>query len=216
MNLQEFENEFSKLREGYKTKDLDQFNKQLIKQQVDVSFLKDIVLTKQQYHRTYFQVSLGQMKKIEEQLKFIEDNFELLQDWWHVDQLTQFLAKDFTFDYAFSKAQEYVKNDLPYARRWGYVMFMPRLVKEEAGFDKLLPLFHEDEVYHVVMAEAWLISYMAMYHVEKTYDYIASRPLSYDIMGKAIQKICDSYRVSQEDKERFKELRKLWQIQSHI
>ena len=216
MNLQEFEKEFSKLREGYKTKDLDQFNKQLIKQQVDVSFLKDIVLTKQQYHRTYFQVSLGQMKKIEEQLKFIEDNFELLQDWWHVDQLTQFLAKDFTFDYAFSKAQEYVKNDLPYARRWGYVMFMPRLVKEEAGFDKLLPLFHEDEVYHVVMAEAWLISYMAMYHVEKTYDYIASRPLSYDIMGKAIQKICDSYRVSQEDKERFKELRKLWQIQSHI
>ncbi len=210
MNLQEFEKEFSGLREGYKTKDVDQFNKQLIKRQVNVSFLKEIVLEKQQYHRTYFQVSLGQIKNVKEQFEFIENNFELLQDWWHVDQLTQFLSKDLTFDYAFSKAQEYIKSELPYARRWAYVMFMPTLVKEAAGFDELLTLFQEDEVYHVVMAEAWLISYMGMYHTEKTLTYVASCPLSYDIMGKAIQKICDSYRVTDEDKARFKELRKLY------
>ena len=210
MNLQELEQEFSLLGENYKTKDVDRLNKQLIKRKEDVSFLKDIVLEKQEYHRTYFQVSMGQMKNVQEQLEFIEDNFELLQDWWHVDQLTQFLAKDLTFDYAFSKAQEYVKNDLPYARRWGYVMFMPTLVKDEAGFDKLLSLFHEDKVHHVVMAEAWLISYMGMYHTERTLKLVESCPLSYNIMGKAIQKICDSYRVSKEDKERFKALRKLY------
>lgn len=210
MTLHELEQEFAGLGDNYKTKDVDHLNKQLIKSKEDVSFLKDIVLEKQQYHRTYFQVSMGQMKTAEEQLEFIENNFELLQDWWHVDQLTQFLAKDLTFDYAFSKAQAYVKHELSYARRWGYVIFMPTLVKEESGFEKLLSLFHEDEVYHVVMAEAWLISYMGMYHLEKTYDYVASCPLSYDIMGKAIQKICDSYRVSKEDKERFKGLRKLY------
>ena len=99
---------------------------------------------------------------------------------------------------------------MPYARRWGYVIFLPRLVKEETGFDKLVSLLQEDEVHHVVMAEAWLISYMGMLHTERTLKLVASCPLKYNIMGKAIQKICDSYQVSKEDKERFKELRKLY------
>ena len=210
MTLQELEQEFSQLGDNYKTKDVDRLNKQLIKRKEDVSFLKDIVLEKQEYHRTYFQVSIGQLKSVEEQLTFIEANFKLLQDWWHVDQLTQFLSKKLTFDEAFSRAQKYVKSDMPYARRWGYVIFLPRLVKEEDGFDKLVSLLQEDEVHHVVMAEAWLISYMGMFHTERTLKLVESCPLKYNIMGKAIQKICDSYQVSKEDKERFKELRKLY------
>ena len=78
MNLKEFEKEFKKLGKEYKTKDVDKFNKILIKNNIDVCFLKDIILSKQQYHRTYFQVSLGLLKTNEEKFKFIEDNFKLL------------------------------------------------------------------------------------------------------------------------------------------
>lgn len=210
MKLCEFEKEFSKLGNNYKTKDVDRFNKELIKRKVDVSFLKDIVLEKQEYHRTYFQVSLGNLKKFEEQFIFIENNFSLLQDWWHVDQLQQFIKKNLTFDYAYLKAQEYIKSDLPFVRRWAYVMFMPILVKDANNYDKLISLLKEDDEYYVVMAEAWLISYMGMFHKDKTLNYIKSCPLSYNIIGKAIQKICDSYRVSSDYKEKFKELRKLY------
>ena len=66
MDLKEFEKEFATLGNDYKTKDVDRFNKGLIKRGIDVSFLRELVLEKQQYHRTYFQVSLGQMKTIEE------------------------------------------------------------------------------------------------------------------------------------------------------
>ena len=66
MNLQEFEIEFTKLGNDYKTKDVDRFNRGLIKRAVNVSFLRDIVLTKQEYHRTYFQVSMGQIKTIDD------------------------------------------------------------------------------------------------------------------------------------------------------
>ena len=80
MNLQEFEKEFSMLGNNFKTKDVDRFNRDLIKRGVNVSFLRDSVLTKQEYHRTYFQVSMGQIKGIEGKLKFIEENFDKLND----------------------------------------------------------------------------------------------------------------------------------------
>ena len=208
MNLQEFEAEFSKLGNNYKTKDVDKFNRDLIKRGVNVSFLRDIVLEKQEYHRTYFQVSMGQIKGIEGKLEFIEDNFDKLNDWWHVDQLSQFVDKELTFDMAYEKAKEYVNNDMPFARRWGYVIFMPTLVKDEARAEDIIKLFKDDDEYYVQMAEAWLISYVGIYHPEKALEYLGQCPLKYNIAGKAIQKICDSFRVSDENKLRFKELRK--------
>jgi len=94
MKIKEFEIKFNELGTNYKTKDLDRFNKSLIKSKVDVSFLRDIILDNQEYHRTYFQVSLGRIHNIEEKFLFIEKNFDKLQDWWHVDQLQQFIDKD--------------------------------------------------------------------------------------------------------------------------
>ena len=210
MNLHEFEKEFSKLGKDYKTKDVDRFNRELIKRTVNVSFLRDYVLDKQEYHRTYFQVSMGQIKGIEDKLKFIEDNFDKLNDWWHVDQLSQFVDKQLTFDLAYEKAKEYVNSDMPFARRWGYVIFMPTLVKDEARAEDIIKLFKDDDEYYVQMAEAWLISYLGIYAPRIAFNYIKKCPLKYNIMGKGIQKICDSFRVSDEWKEKFKSLRELY------
>ena len=79
---------------------------------------------------------------------------------------------------------------------------MPHLVKENNAFDMLIKLFKDDEEYYVIMAEAWLISYLATYYPEKTLDYLKSKPLEYNIVGKAIQKVCDSFRVSEEYNEK--------------
>ena len=210
MTLKEFENEFATLGNNYKTKDVDRFNKLLIKRHEDVSFLRDLILDKQEYHRTYFQVSMGQMKSNEDKLKFIEDNFDKLQDWWHVDQLPQFLNKDLNFDDVYEKAKEYIDNDMLFVRRWGYVIFMPGLVKISGVEEKLFELFKDDDEYYVQMAQAWLISYLAIYSPQKTWEYLRNYPLKYNIAGKAIQKICDSFRVSDEWKAKFKELRKYY------
>ena len=210
MNLQEYEKEFSKLGKDYKTKDVDRFNRELIKRGVNVSFLRDIVLTKQEYHRTYFQVSMGQIKTIDDKLQFIEDNFDKLDDWWHVDQLSQFVDKQLTFDIAYKKAKEYIHSDMAFARRWGYVIFMPTLVKDETRAEDIIKLFKDDDEYYVQMAEAWLISYLGIYAPETVFKYIKGCPLKYNIIGKGIQKICDSFRVSDEWKEKFKSLRKLY------
>ena len=132
MTLQEFEIAYKKACGKKKTKAVDTFNKKLIKEGVDVSFLKDMILDRQEYHRTYFQVSMGLLKTVEEKLEFIEQNFDKLWDWWHVDQLSQFVDKYLEFDYVYAKAKEYINNPHPFARRWGYVIFMPSLVKDSS------------------------------------------------------------------------------------
>ncbi len=88
-----------------------------------------------------------------------------------------------------------------------YVLFIPRLVRDASKIEPLFELFKNDEEYHVIMGEAWLISYLAMCDANRTYTYLQNCDLKYNIVGKGIQKICDSYVVSGEDKERFKGLR---------
>lgn len=210
MTIKEFESKFNELGKNYKTKDLDKFNKSLIKEKIDVSFLKNVVLDKQEYHRTYFQISLGLINDIEGKFIFIEKNFDKLQDWWHTDQLQQFVDKKLNFHFAYKKALKYINHSNPFVRRWAYVMFMPTLVKEQNNFDKFLKLFKDDDEYYVIMAEAWLISYLGIYNPNKTLEYLKSKPLKYNIVGKAIQKICDSHRIDDNYKYKFKEIRKLY------
>ena len=206
MNFNILEKEFKKLG-NYKTKDIDTLNKKLIKDNIDVSYLKDIIDKEDKYHRTYFQVSLSYLKTVEEKMKFIEENAYLLNDWWHVDQLPQFL-KNLNLEYVYNKAKIYCNDNNPFLRRWGYVIFMPTLVKDERSFDMIISLLKNDEHYYVIMAEAWLISYLAIYFPEKTLKYLNDCNLSYDIVGKGIQKICDSFRIDDEYKEKFKLIRK--------
>lgn len=208
MTLEEIKKEFSNLGEHYITKDVDRLNKKLIKQKEDVSCLKDIVLSNQEYHRTYFQVSLGQIKTVEDKFRFIEDNFSLLDDWWHVDQLLQFINPSLALDFAYLKAKEYTSSSLPFVRRWGYVLFLKNLDREDYAFDKIVSLLKNDEEYYVIMAEAWLISSLAIYNPEKTFNYLSNCSLNYSIVGRAIQKICDSFRISSSWKEKFKTIRK--------
>lgn len=210
MTLTEFEKRFEELGSNYKTKDVDTFNKKLIKEKVDVSFLKDIILSKPQYHRSYFQVSLGYRKSIEDKLLFIEENFDKLNDWWHVDQLLQFTSKKLTFDLAYQKASVYKKHNNPFVRRWGYVMFINHLAKTNEQLEKLFALFEDDEEYYVIMGEAWALSCLGVYYPEETLNYLKLKPLKYDIVGKAVQKICDSFRIDEEYKNKFKEIRKYY------
>ena len=66
---------------------------------------------------------------------------------------------------------------------------------------------HEDEHYYVQMAEAWLIAELAIFEPEYVHDWLLQCGMHYSIAGKAIQKICDSFRISNEWKAKFKALR---------
>lgn len=72
---------------------------------------------------------------------------------------------------------------------------------------QLLTLMHDDQAYYVQMAEAWLVAQLTIHEPETVYQWLSQSDLKYNINGKAIQKICDSFRIPAEWKEKFKKLR---------
>lgn len=203
MTKEQVQKDLDALPEHYKTGDLDRLIGRYVKAKADVSALRPYILTEQQFHRLYFYVSLEQLKTVEERMAFIHNNL-LFSDWWHTDQLIGYVS-DLDFYVALQYAAGYVHSEDPFIRRWGYVLFISKLCKGHAS--QLLPLTHADGHYSVQMAQAWLIAELAVYEPEAVYQWFRENDLKYHINGKAIQKICDSFRICDEWKEKYKQLR---------
>lgn len=193
------------LPQHYKTGDVDRLIRRYVKEQADVSALRSYILERQQFHRIYYYVSLEQIKNVDERMRFIHDNL-LFTDWWHTDQIISYVA-DSDFSSALCYAKSYIRSEDPFIRRWGYVLFISRLCKGHAA--QLLPLMRNDDHYYVQMGEAWLIAELAVHEPEVVQDWMRDNNLKYNINGKAIQKICDSFRIEAKWKESFKSLRPL-------
>ncbi len=191
------------LPEHYKTGDVDRLIRQYVQQGGDTSPLRHYILREQQFHRIYFYVPLKQMRDVNQRMEFIHRNL-LFSDWWHTDQLINFVSK-LDFKVAMDYALGYINGEDPFIRRWGYVMFISRLGRGHAA--ELLPLIHDDGEYYVQMAQAWLIAELAICQPEEVYNWMKRNGLKYEVNGKAIQKICDSFRITDEWKEKMKGLR---------
>lgn len=193
------------LPENYKTGDVDRLIRGYVRRKLDPAPLRPFILEDQRLHRIYFFTALKQLPQVADRMAFIHENL-LFSDWWHTDQLIGFVA-DLPLEEALAYAWDYVRSADPFIRRWGYVLFISKLGRGNG--EELLPLFREDGHYTVQMAQAWLLSELAVFQPERILSSLPENGLSYGINGKAIQKICDSYRISREWKERFKALRPL-------
>ena len=203
LTKEQVQKDLDSLPEHYKTADVDRLIRQYVKQKADVSALRPYILDEQKFHRIYYYVSLNQIKNVNQRMAFIHDNL-LFSDWWHTDQIISYVA-DLDFHTALGYAKDYIRSEDPFIRRWGYVLFISRLCKGRAA--QLLPLMHDDEEYYVQMAEAWLIAELAVHEPETVRNWLSQNDLRYNINGKAVQKICDSFRITDDWKEEFKKLR---------
>lgn len=203
LTREQVQRELDSLPARYKTADVDRLIRSWVRQKADVSALRPYILSQQQFHRIYFYVSLDQIKNVDERMAFIHQNL-LFSDWWHTDQIIRYVAK-LDFDTALRYAKDYVRSADPFIRRWGYVLFISKLCIGHA--EALLKLTHGDDHYSVQMAQGWLIAELAVHEPETVYQWFRQNNLDYSINGKAIQKICDSFRISDEWKVKFKALR---------
>ena len=203
LTKEQVQKDLDSLPQPYKTADVDRLIRQYVKEKADVSDLRPHILKEQQFHRIYNYVNLDQLKNAEDRMKFIHENL-LFSDWWHTDQVISYVA-DLNFDTALEYAKNYIRDEDLFIRRWGYVMFISKLCIGHA--DQLLPLLKDDDAYYVQMAEAWLVAQLTIHEPETVYRWLAQNNLKYNINGKAIQKICDSFRVKSHWKEQFKALR---------
>ncbi len=206
MTYSEFQEKFSRLPKDYKAKDIQPLIKDLISRNEDVSCLKEHLGEHPEYCQPYFEISLARIKDIGDKLSFVENHFSFFTEWWHADMLFRILGSKLKFDLAYAKAQEYVKSDNPIIRRWGYVMFVPRLTKDSAKVQDLLALLSDDDNEYAISAEASLIAFLAMTDFDTVYNYLSECTLDKRIISSAVGKICSSKQVPDYEKKRFKQL----------
>jgi 3-methyladenine DNA glycosylase AlkD len=195
--------DLDRLPDQYKTADVDKLIRRYVKEKADVSALRPYILSQQQLHRIYYFVSLDQIQDPPQRMAFIHENL-LFSDWWHTDQIIRYVA-NLNFDEALRYAKEYVCSEDLFIRRWGYVLFISRLGRGRAK--DLLPLMKDDAHYYVQMAQAWLITELAIFEPEFVHHWLGNCGLKYNITVKAIQKIIDSFRISDFWKAEFRKLR---------
>lgn len=150
----------------------------------------------------YFYLNLIKNKKdIKKQIEFIFNNYKYIDSWAVVDTTYQQLT-----NIKFDDIKILLNSNLEFVMRYGIVAMLP-LIKDGNNLNKIFSLLKNSDYYYVNMATGWLISYGFIYHFEKTYQYCLKCDLEIKILNIAIQKGIDSFRVSNENKEKLKELR---------
>lgn len=179
--------------------------KTLIKKYKDIN-INDFELDKfYELNFLYFAIGLQQKKTLNEQVEFVFENKEHLLSWGITDSTYQFF-KVSTFEKTLPTIKLFIGQKEEFLIRYGYLLLF-KFLKDTTLYDTIFSLFKNSDFFYVKMAEAWILSYLYIYDSKKTYDYLFSSDISFDIKNMAIRKIIDSYRVNKEEKEKVKALR---------
>lgn len=105
--------------------------------------------------------------------------------------------------------QPYFVSDKTYELRFAAVMALDYYV-DEVYAPEVFRYFNgiKNHDYYVQMGVAWAISVFYVHLPEMTEDYIKTNQLDDFTHNKAIQKICESYRVDKETKNRLRMLKR--------
>ena len=98
--------------------------------------------------------------------------------------------------------KKYIKSKNEYVVRVGVVLLLNYYIEDsyiDLVFDIIDSINRED--YYINMAIAWLVSVCFVKYRNKTFKYLNDNKLNRFTYNKSIQKIIESYRVSLEDKE---------------
>jgi len=101
-----------------------------------------------------------------------------------------------------------VGDEYSFAKRFGIVILMSYYLTDEY-VDRVLEQIVriEDDHYYVRMAVAWLIATALVNHYDKAVKILQNRQLDRWTHRKAISKACDSFRLSDEQKNYLRSLR---------
>lgn len=151
----------------------------------------------------YFGLSLTRIKTEREKLEFLSKKIRYAKSWAITDTVATYFKK-LSFDEYFSFFLKTYKCKFIYERRMAYVLGL-KVCKEKRILD-VLNYINENEDYMVMMVEAWLLATIAITFPDEIYQFLSSTK---DIVlkRKTISKMCDSFRISQDTKEKFKQLR---------
>jgi len=177
------------IQEHYKDEDLNLSDFELGEyQEIDIAYLA---------------IALKRAKTYKEQMEFLKNNLYFVKGWAVTDVLNQYLKKA-TFAEFFPFFEHFAKCKNTYEVRFAYIGMLKHYDSQD--IEKIVPFLRYNEEYMVMMAEAWLLATIAIKNSDFVYDLLKNMD-DVVLKKKTISKMNDSFRISKEDKARFKTLR---------
>ena len=170
------------------------------------SFLTDLP---HKYHEeNCLQIALiNKIKNYEECLTALENFLPYVNSWAVSDGLNPPSLKKNRLQ-LLPKLEQWIKSEAPYIKRVGMLLLMKYFLDDDFKPEYLeLPSSIRSEEYYVNMMTAWLFAEALVKQWDTAISYIQNKKLDVWTHNKAIQKACESFRVSEEHKEYLKTLR---------
>lgn len=155
----------------------------------------------------YVAISLGRCKDLSEAYEFIVKNSNLIDCWAMTDSTYSFIKLNKNLDNEIDIIDKFLSSKDEFIIRYGYLLFF-NYYKNPLNYEKIISRIKTSEYFYVMMVEAWLLSYLMIEYFDKTYDYLSKANLNQVLKLKTISKCIDSYRITKENKDKLKELRK--------
>ena len=149
----------------------------------------------------------------EEMLKYFDSQIALFDNWCTVDTFCAALRKSVKknkADFLERKVEPLLKSQNEFETRTGLVCLLDLFMGEEylsTIFESIESLKDRNE-YYIKIAIAWLLAECYIKFPAKTEVFMDKTKLNNWTFNKAISKICDSYRVSIEDKDKLRKMRR--------
>ena len=150
---------------------------------------------------------INKIKNYDECLAALETFLPYINSWAVSDGLNPPVLKKNRMQ-LLPKLEEWIKADEPYIKRVGMLLLMKYFLDDDYKAEYLeLPASIRSDEYYVNMMTAWLFAEALVKQWDTAITFIQNKKLDTWTHNKAIQKACESFRVSDERKDYLRTLK---------
>ena len=150
---------------------------------------------------------INKIKNYDECLAALESFLPYINSWAISDGLNPPVLKK-NYQQLLPKLQLWIRSDRPFTQRVGMLLLMKYFLDDDFKSEYLeLPASIRSGEYYVNMMIAWLFAEALVKQWDTAITFIQKKRLDVWTHNKAIQKACESFRVSPKHKEYLKSLR---------
>lgn len=154
---------------------------------------------------------IGYMKADLQTRQYYLDKFVPLIDSWAVCDccVSSFKFVNKYKEEMWKYTEKYLKSNNEFELRFAVVLLMDYYLTEEY-IDKVLEIYNniKNDAYYVKMAVAWALSFCYIKFPDKTIKLFKKNQLDDFTYNKALQKIIESNRISKEEKDKIRKMKK--------
>ena len=150
---------------------------------------------------------INKIKKYDECVEALEKFMPYIDNWAVNDGVNPTCFKKHRAE-LIGKVQEWISSEATYTRRCGMKVFMANYLGEDFKPEYLdLPADLRSDEYYVNIMTAWLFAEALVKQWDTAITYIETKRLDPWTHNKAIQKACESFRITDEQKTYLKTLK---------